>query len=205
MAMNNGNLNINYSGASNSAAGDILQFMGFQGDEAKNTDFKRNEIAQDNQLLRDLYFQSQANAFNAEEAQKNRDWQTQMSNTEVQRKVNDLKKAGLNPVLALMNGGASTPSGSTASSGGSRSSSGYHGSNNNSNVLLGLAQIMAGIYTSASTNATKMAIANLKGSQDLEAMKYGSKLRMSEFDYKYKKMSAKDDKYLKEFKKRWKN
>lgn len=204
MAMNNGNLNINYSGASNSTAGDILQFMGFQGDEAKNTDFKRNEIAQDNQLLRDLYFQSQANAFNAEEAQKNRDWQTEMSNTEVQRKVNDLKKAGLNPVLALMNGGASTPSGSTASSGGSRSSNGYHGSNNNSNVLLGLAQIMAGIYTSASTNATKMAIANLKGNQDLKAMQYGSKLRMSEFDYKYKKMSAKDDNYLKDFKERWK-
>lgn len=53
--------------------------------------------------------------FQASQAQKAMDYQTEMSNTSYQRSVKDMQAAGLNPMLAYMKGGASTPSGFAAS------------------------------------------------------------------------------------------
>lgn len=49
------------------------------------------------------------------EALKERNWQTEMSNTAYQRSVQDMIKAGINPILAYSQGGASSGSGASAS------------------------------------------------------------------------------------------
>lgn len=56
--------------------------------------------------------QQEANAFSANEAEKARQFEQQMSDTSYQRQVADMKLAGVNPALMYGNGasGASTPS-----------------------------------------------------------------------------------------------
>lgn len=78
--------------------GSALSFLGGE----------RSNTAQTNQA-------NQANAISVEEAQKNRDFQRDMSNTAHQREAKDLKKAGLNRILTVARGsGASTGAGAQA-------------------------------------------------------------------------------------------
>jgi len=61
--------------------------------------------------------QQSANASNAQMAQQQMDFQERMSSSSYQRGVQDLRAAGLNPMLAYSQGGASSPGGSTAQMG----------------------------------------------------------------------------------------
>lgn len=88
----------------------------------------------------------ETNAFNASEAQKERDWSEYMSNTSHQREVEDLIKAGLNPVLSA-NYGANAYSGSSAS--------GVKADVDNP------APSVANLYATALNNATSLQIANI--------------------------------------------
>ncbi|WNK13525.1 MAG: DNA pilot protein [Microvirus sp.] len=68
------------------------------------------------QIQAQQQMQQQSQAFNANQAQITRDYQTQMSNSAYQRASTDMKAAGLNPMM-MANGSmnASSPSGATAS------------------------------------------------------------------------------------------
>lgn len=74
-------------------------------------------------------------AFNADEAQKAREWQEMMSNTAYSRAMADAKKAGINPALIFSQGGASTPTGSSAYANVQGSTSPSRGYNNVANVV----------------------------------------------------------------------
>lgn len=78
-----------------------------------------NRVWQGNENLRSM-------TFSADQAKQAREWTESMSNTAWQRGVVDMRRAGLNPMLAVSQGGASTPvspSPSGVSSGGASASS----------------------------------------------------------------------------------
>lgn len=123
-------------------------------------DWLRQEQSSNNAFVRDMLKLNEQNIFNASqseiarqfsasEAKKARDFEERMSSTAYQRAVSDMKLAGINPVLAYMQGGASTPSASgagsvSASSGSGSSSRGSSSPRSGSASLSSIASIIAG-------------------------------------------------------------
>lgn len=54
--------------------------------------------------------QSSANRSNRREAEKNREWNERMAGSNYQRMMQDMEKAGLNPILGMSSGGSSVAS-----------------------------------------------------------------------------------------------
>lgn len=86
----------------------------FSADQAqKQMAFQEEMLNQ--QFQRNLMFMNQAQDFNTYSQSRNFDFQRDMSSTAWQRGVKDMMAAGLNPMLAYSQGGASSPVGGMAS------------------------------------------------------------------------------------------
>lgn len=113
---------------------------------------------------RSLEMAKQAQQFSSAEAQKQRDYESQMSNTAVSRRMADLKAAGVNPALAYAQGdsSASTPSGASAQAPSGRSSGGGRES---FTPLLGTALAILGKVALSSISSAS--VANARGAMPL--------------------------------------
>lgn len=124
---------MSFSGAMETVT-DPLRILGgsglggyISGTSAAHTQYKYQKKLMAKQAAYNQALQDDSQEFNSAEAQKTRDYETEMSNSAYQRQKADLLAAGYNPLLAINSGGASTPTVGAATSAASSVSSGQAG------------------------------------------------------------------------------
>lgn len=156
----------------------LLAYEVYSADKANQFTAEQNQKAMDfsaQQAALDRAFQQssadKAMKFSADQAALTREWETQMSNSAYSRAMADLKKAGVNPLLAVTAGQSSTPTVGAASgfSSAGSTASGYSGSGMKANAS-SIVQSIVSMINTQSTNSAKIAssaisaIGNLLGS-----------------------------------------
>lgn len=106
----------------------------------------RNIFTGDTDYARERELQDISNAFSASEAQKARDFSERMSSSAYQRAMADMKAAGLNPALAISQGGASTPSSASASA------SSAHAGKSGQGLITLMSSLLGGAFRVATTS-----------------------------------------------------
>lgn len=102
--------------ANDFSAAQTAQQMDFQREQAAiSRDFNANQAIQAADWTNRA--QDKAMQFNREEADRQRGWSEALSNSAYSRAMADMRHAGLNPILAYSQGGASSPGGASASIG----------------------------------------------------------------------------------------
>lgn len=147
-----------------SPPGDTYRGLGadwFNAENIAREDWTRSEVSANNAWLRDMVMNQYTNDFNSLEAQKQRAWSERMTRSQYQMAVDDMKKAGLNPILAYSQGGSGIPTGSAATAFVSRSNPANRGPGVRANTSDFIKSVL-GVVTSLVSGYTGIANLGLK-------------------------------------------
>lgn len=151
-----GNVPSKYNETHTGLVGNLLGSLGIKTDAHYNADLARSEYSAQQAFERDKQLMEMNNQFNAEQVQIGREWQAQREDTYYQRKVEDMKTAGINPIMAISGGGADVGSTPTASSSSVRSSGSNYSGSSAGNGLGAIASVLAGLITKGKSSGTTL-------------------------------------------------